>query len=312
MIKYNVFSLESPYRDTMRITGYRFGDYTNKDVKKSCAILGAMRGNEVQQLYISGKIIHMLKALEEKAMIESNHEIMVIPSINNYALNINKRFWALDSTDINRMFPGYDKGETTQRIAYHVFQCVKEYDNGIQFASSYMPGNFTPHVRMMKTDYTDLEGAKLFGLPYIFVRDCKPYDTTTLNYNWQLWETNAFSLYSGATADIDEKGADIILESVLNFLIHRGIIKGTVTPKEESKIFSSKDFSRVSTKEAGIFRPKVSLGDHVQKGDCLANIIHPYDGSILEKIIAPHHGIVFFAFDQPFVQEGVNVFRMLQ
>ena len=31
-----------------------------------------------------------------------------------------------------------------------------------------------------------------FGLPYAFIRTPRPYDTTTLNYNWQIWETKAF------------------------------------------------------------------------------------------------------------------------
>ena len=49
------------------------------------------------------------------------------------------------------MFPGYDQGETTQRIAAGVFDIVKEYTYGVQLASFYMPGAFVPHGRMMKT-----------------------------------------------------------------------------------------------------------------------------------------------------------------
>ena len=311
MIKENIFTLESTYRDTMRIRGYYFGDHLKEGSHKSCAIVGALRGNEVQQMFISSMLIKRLKAMEEQGLIQAGHEILVIPTINNYSMNINKKFWALDSTDINRMFPGYDQGETTQRIAYYVFNCIKEYEHGIQFASSYMPGNFTPHVRMMKTDYIDLEGAKLFGLPYIFVRDCKPYDTTTLNYNWQLWETNAFSLYSGVTETIDEDRAELIVQSVLRFLIQRDILIGEKEEKKEARLCYSKDFVTISTKEAGIFRPSIQLGDKVSKGQVMARILHPYEGDILEEIIAPKEGQVFFAFDQPVVQESVNVFRIL-
>ncbi len=45
-----------------------------------------------------------LENLNKKGAITSNHEILVIPSINQYAMNIGKRFWAVDDTDINRMF----------------------------------------------------------------------------------------------------------------------------------------------------------------------------------------------------------------
>lgn len=51
------------------------------------------------------------------------------------------------------MFPGYNMGETTQRIAAGLFESIKGYNYGIQFASFYMQGDFIPHVRMMDTGY---------------------------------------------------------------------------------------------------------------------------------------------------------------
>ncbi|WP_456008171.1 M14 family metallopeptidase, partial [Clostridium butyricum] len=142
MIKDIIFSLKSPYRDELKVTGYRFG----KGEKAAC-IIGAIRGNEIQQLYICSQLVDALRKLEEKGHISKNNEILIIPSVNNYAMNIGKRFWALDNTDINRMFPGYTQGETTQRIAAGVFEKVQGYTYGIQFASFYMPGDFIPHVR---------------------------------------------------------------------------------------------------------------------------------------------------------------------
>jgi hypothetical protein len=74
-------------------------------------------------------------------------------------MNINKRVWALDSTDINRMFPGYDKGETTQRIAAALFSLVKDYTFGTQLASFYLHGDFVPHVPVLNTGYQDEKAA---------------------------------------------------------------------------------------------------------------------------------------------------------
>ena len=50
-------------------------------------------------------------------------------------------------------------------------------------------GNFIPHVRMMDCDYSSVDIARQFGLPYVVLRKVRPYDTTTLKYNWQIWET---------------------------------------------------------------------------------------------------------------------------
>ena len=79
-----------------------------------------------------------------------------------------------------------------QRIADGVFRVISAYRFGIQFTSFYMPGEFMPHVRMMDSGLEDTELAKQFGMPYVVLRKVRPYDTTTLNYNWQIWETQAF------------------------------------------------------------------------------------------------------------------------
>ena len=111
-----------------------------------------------------------MKQLEEEGRISPGHKILIIPSCNPSSINIQKRFWPIDNTDINRMFPGYDLGETTQRIADGVFKEIQDYEYGIQFTSFYMPGDFVPHVRYMKEGYTTSEEAKKFGMKYIVER----------------------------------------------------------------------------------------------------------------------------------------------
>lgn len=68
----------------------------------------------------------------------------MIPAANTLSMNIHKRFWPVDNADVNRMFPGYDKGEATQRIAADIFEAVSSYDYSIQLASFYLRGKFLP------------------------------------------------------------------------------------------------------------------------------------------------------------------------
>ena len=131
MKKKILFSLKSPYREQLDIIGFRFGHG-----KKSAAIVGAMRGNEVQQMYVCSKMVQELKKLEAQGHISDDCEILVIPCVNYYSMNIGKRFWTMDNTDINRMFPGYGQGETTQRIADGLFSAIKDYEYGIQASIS--------------------------------------------------------------------------------------------------------------------------------------------------------------------------------
>ena len=82
----------------MRIRGYSFGRG-----EKAVCIMGATRGNEVQQVFMCSQLIKIFTQLEKQGKIKENKSVMVIPSVNSHSMNIGKRFWPTDNTDINRM-----------------------------------------------------------------------------------------------------------------------------------------------------------------------------------------------------------------
>ena len=307
MIKESLYTFKSPYRQDMHMYGYHFGRG-----EKSACIVGAIRGNEVQQLYICSKLVQSLKELEQKGAIASGKCITVIPSVNHYSMNVGKRFWPSDNTDINRMFPGYNLGETTQRIAAGLFEAVKGYEYGIQLASFYIPGDFVAHVRMMDTGYQNASLANLFGLPYVVIRKPRPIDTTTLNYNWQVWESNAFSVYTNKTDSIDEQSAQQAVSAILRFLNRMGILRYNCHGGFISSTIHEDELMSVVSDVPGIFLRRKNAGEEVQVGDVLAEIIDPLEGEIREQILAPSDGVIFFAHDEPLVMEHSTVFKLIK
>ena len=307
MIKESLYTFKSPYRQDMHMYGYHFGRG-----EKSACIVGAIRGNEVQQLYICSKLVQRLKELEQKGAIASGKCITVIPSVNHYSINVGKRFWPSDNTDINRMFPGYNLGETTQRIAAGLFEAVKGYEYGIQLASFYIPGDFVAHVRMMDTGYQNASLANLFGLPYVVIRKPRPIDTTTLNYNWQVWESNAFSVYTNKTDSIDEQSAQQAVSAILRFLNRMGILRYNCHGGFISSTIHEDELMSVVSDVPGIFLRRKNAGEEVQVGDVLAEIIDPLEGEIREQILAPSDGVIFFAHDEPLVMEHSTVFKLIK
>lgn len=307
MKKEIIYSMKGPFRDEMRVTGFKFGEG-----EKSACIVGAIRGNEIQQLYVCSQLIKVLKELENKGSINSNNEIMVIPSVNSYSMNIGKRFWPGDESDINRMFPGNVDGETTERIAAGIFEKTQGYSYGIQFASFYRPGDFVPHIRMMETGYQSPSLANLFGMPYVVIRKPKPYDTTTLNYNWQLWKTNAFSVYTKETDEIDEKSAKQAVAAVLRFLTRMGIIKYNSHSGYIASVIAEQDLMPICAHKAGIYRRYKLAGDEIARGEVLADIIDPYDGKVLEEIVAPIEGVIFFSHKAPLVNQNEIVYEIIK
>ena len=307
MKKKVLFSMKSPYREQLDIIGCRFGHG-----RKALAIVGAMRGNEVQQMYVCSRMVQELKKLEAKGRIAEGCEILVIPCVNYYSMNIGKRFWAMDNTDINRMFPGYDQGETTQRIADGIFTKIKDYDYGIQLASFYQQGNFLPHVKVMDTGFTDSELMKDFGLEFGIVRKPRPYDTTTLNYNWQIWETKAFSVYANATDEINEKAADEAVNAILRFMDKRGIISAKTPPGYVTVIMNESDTRQAQSEAAGIFVSLTDIGKTVERGDILGRITDPFDGELVSEIRSPVSGTVYFEYHSPLINAKTVCFKIIK
>ncbi len=307
MIKESLYTFKSPYRQDMHMYGYHFG----KGEKSAC-IVGAIRGNEVQQLYICSQLVQRLKELEQKGAIASGKRITVIPSVNHYSMNVGKRFWPSDNTDINRMFPGYNLGETTQRIAAGLFEAVKGYEHGIQLASFYIPGDFVAHVRMMETGYQNASLANLFGLPYVVIRKPRPIDTTTLNYNWQVWESNAFSVYTNKTDSIDEQSAKQAVSAILRFLNRMGILRYNCHGGFISTTIREEELVSIVSDVPGVFLRRKSAGEEVHVGDVLAQIIDPLEGDVKEEILAPADGVIFFAHNEPLVMEHSTVFKFMK
>lgn len=301
-----LFEMKSPYRDDFRIRGYWFGQG-----EKTLAIAGAMRGDEIQQQYICARLVGLLKDIERRGGIKDGQSVLVIPSCNPFSMNVSKRFWAMDGTDINRMFPGYDKGETTQRIAAAVFESLQGFRYGVQMASFYIPGNFVPHVRMLRTGYEDTDAARLFGLPFVTVRKPLPFDTTLLNYNWQVWNTKAYSIYAGPSGNVEDATSSQAVEAVLRFMNKTGLINHrTQNAGYESVLINEADLVNITARTAGIFSLLRNAGTNVSAGEPLARIIDPYTAEVREEVCSPVDGTVFFAHNRPLALEHGIIFRI--
>lgn len=301
-----IYTIHSTYREDMAIKAYQFG----KGEKSAC-IVGPVRGNEIQQLYICSQLVKTLRELENNGCISAGKQILVIPVVNSYSINTNSRFFGVEGSDINRSFPGNSFGDGTSRLADALFQEIKEYVYGIQFASFYMQGEFVPHVRMMETGYQNTSLANLFGLPYVVVRKPTPIDTKTLNYNWQDEMTAAFSVYTNKNNEVDVVSARQAVAAVLRFLKRMGIIRYESHSGFISHVLYERDLSDVHVKRAGIFRGLVKPGDDVRYGNVIAEIIDPYEGTVRETIIAPTDGIVFFAHTEALIVQNDIAYRLI-
>ncbi len=301
-----LFTIETLYRQTIAVEGFRFGEGD----AEAC-VVGALRGNEIQQLYTASQLIRTLTQLESLGLIRDGRSILVVPCVNQYSMNVGKRFWAVDNTDVNRMFPGYALGETTQRIADSLFTHIRDFTYGFHLASFYLPGDFLPHVRMMDTGFQDETLAGCFDLPYVVVRKPQPYDTTTLNYNWQVFGTHAFSVYTKETDLIDVESARLAVHAIIDFLCRREVLNNPVKEHVPAQIIREDSLVTVHSPVSGLFTRRCEPGARLRKGETLAEILDPFSGEICARIEAPVDGRLFFAHKAQLTSEHDVAFRLI-
>ena len=249
--------------------------------------------------------------MEAEGALIPNNLITVIPCANPASMAIGWRFWPGDKTDINRMFPGYDQGETTQRIAAALFEHAKTYRYGVHFGSFYLKGNFLPHVRVVHGPGESTNNGADFGLPYVLHHVPGSFDTTTLHYNWRLWDTEAYSLYTQETELVDAEAAEEAVRATLRFLDARGIIRWPHHRGFHASQIGEQSLVPASTTAGGVFHPHVRLGDIVRAGDVLADIIDPMRGTTRETVLAPCDGVVFYEARTPLVNQQTLAFQIV-
>ena len=308
MNKEIIFSMNTAFRGEFNIHGYSYG----RGDKAAC-IVGSMRGNEYQQLYMCSLLAQRLAEIEAQGDVVAGKEILLIPTLNYSSMNAEKKKWISDDSDINRSFPGNIEGTATSRIAATLMDRVKDYTYGIQFASFYMDGEFISHVRMMETGKQSTSLANLFGLPYVLTAEPRAYDKATLNYNWQIGRTEAFSVYSGVTEKIDSESAAHAVSAVLRFLTRMGIIRYNCHAGYISTVLDEEELLSVkSDKSGGFLKRFVSPGDEVVRGNVIANVINPMTGEIAADIYAPTDGIIFYAQNAPMIYQNSVVFKLIR
>ena len=306
MEKIEILRIESLSRAPLVVEGYLFKG-TNKKAPK-VAIVGAMEGESILPLYCASTMVDFFKNKIDKKNIKG--DILIIPSINHYALNIGKRFWPLDNTDLNMMFPGYELGETTQRIAKKVFDAISGYDYGIILERRPDPATCLPYIKLYKSGYEDLNSAKKFGFKMIHHRTMRSIDTVTLQYNWQLWGTKAFSIMCPSDTQVDKKNASQINQAMIRFMDNKKIINYHIFNGYESTVIDRSSIDVVKSPRSGIFISKELPGNYVSKDQVIGEIVHSLEGEVIHQFLAPCNGMITCFYSNSLIYEHAVAFRI--
>ena len=148
------------------------------------------------------QLVKRLKELENSGAIVGDNQILVIPCVNNFSMNVGMKYWVSDNSDINVSFLGILTGNQ-QAVWQHI------YLNGLKDSAMesilhhFSEAGILCHMCECLQQERKHQLASLFGLPYVLTSKQRNFDKKTLTYNWQINGTDAFSVYSGETDNID-------------------------------------------------------------------------------------------------------------
>ena len=309
MKKIEIVKIESLNREPLLVEGYLFeGSDANAP---SVAIIGAMEGKTILPLYSASKLVNFLQnEIDDTQKIRGT--ILVIPSINHYALNLGERFWPLDKTDLNMMFPGYAQGETTQRIAKRLFDTLSGYTHAIILETRNDLSTCIPYVTLYKSGYEDLACAKKSGFRIIHHKAFKPTESVSLQYNLQLWGTKAFSIICPSDTTLNLNNATKVFNGIIRFLSAMEILDYKVLLGYDTKIITNSDIEVIKTPKSGIFIPTKKLGSFVVKDEMIGKIIHSLEGNVIHKIFSPCDGVITCMYKNALIFENALAFKVVK
>lgn len=266
-------------------------------------ISAAIHGDEINGVEIIRRL------LTHKAIKKINGTLIVIPIVNVFGFN-NKSRYLPDRRDLNRSFPGVEKGSLTAQLAnFFLKEIVSKCTHGIDLHTGALHRSNLPQIRATLDSPEIKKLAKAFNVPVIL--DSSPTKGSLREASKKLG-VNYLVFEGGEALRFDEKIIHSGLNGVLSVMTELKMIdKQKVSllkrNKKESFIASSSRWAR--SPSSGIFRAKKKLGDKVIEGDLLGIVSDPFGAAKIE-LRSNRAGIIIGASNIPLVSEGDAIFNI--
>lgn len=230
-------------------------------------------GDEYEGITALLKLSNTLRAEDVRG------RVIIVPIMNVPAATAGKRTSGLDGGNLNRSFPGNPDGGVTEQIAdYFTRELVPMCDVALDLHSGGRTLDILPFAAAHRLDDRDQEahslaGAVAFGAPVammMFELDAtKLYDTAVESQG----KTFVTTELGGGGTTTPERMA-IAERGVRNFLIHYGLVEGTLeTPAEPQVYVDMPDAScYVQSEHSGLLEMAFALGETVRRGDVIARV----------------------------------------
>jgi len=262
-------------------------------------VCAAMHGDEINGIEIIRRLVGL------KRLSGLHGTLIAIPIVNVYGF-IHLSRCLPDRRDLNRSFPGSDKGSLAARLA-HLFmtEIVSRATHGIDLHTAAIHRDNFPQVRGNLEFPETVRMAEAFRAPLIIDAALRPGTVreaaVSLGIPWLVYE-------AGEALRFDEVSIRAGVRGIVNVMRELGMLRQVKQKRSfEPRIVRSNFWIRAP--QSGILRLTASLGAYVGKDDLLGYVSDPYGGNEA-AIMAPGTGIIIGRTNLPLVHEGDAVVHL--
>ena len=263
-------------------------------------VCAAIHGDEI----IGVEIIRRLLSLKKIKKLRGT--LIAVPVVNVYAFVQHSRY-SPDRRDLNRFFPGSEKGSLTSRLADVFFQeVVKRSHFGIDLHAGSNHRANLPQIRANLEDEEILGLSKAFQVP---VAINAPLRDGSLRQTAANEGVRVLLYESGESLRFDEEGIRAGLRGILSVMAAVGMLPPPRRRKPPIEPLIADTTSWVRAPSSGILHMETPLGGKVAKNSRIGFIADPFGESEME-IRSPVSGMVIGRLNLPLVHQGDAVIHI--
>ena len=265
-------------------------------------VSAAIHGDEINGVEIIRRLLKL------PLMKRLRGTIIAVPIVNVHGL-INHTRYLPDRRDLNRSFPGSERGSIASRLA-HLFmnEIVCQSTHGIDLHTGAIHRSNLPQIRANLEDEETDKLARAFNVPVIISSNLR---------DGSLREAAAehgipMLLYeAGEALRFDEVSIRAGVKGIINVMRELGMLQkpAKTSSSRRTDPVVARSSSWVRAPESGILRSMVPLGGRVKKGSILGVVSDPF-GEFESLITASFSGIVIGRTNLPLVNEGDALFHI--
>ncbi|WED43595.1 succinylglutamate desuccinylase/aspartoacylase family protein [Legionella cardiaca] len=266
-------------------------------------VTAAIHGDEINGVEIIRRLHHAPQIKRLRGTL------ITIPVVNVYGFFLHSRYLP-DRRDLNRQFPGHEKGSMASKLANLIMkEIVAKSSHGIDLHTGAIHRSNYPQTRFSHQCAQSSTLAEAFNAPIMVAANLRDGSLREATDNLDI----PMIIYEGGEAlRFDELAIRIGVRGILNVMTYLEMF-----PPSQRKLRKKRGFISaiaestfwIRAVESGVMINSKALGAKVNKGEMLCKIVDPLGDNEI-KIKSPCEGVIIGKTNIPLVNEGDAIFHI--